>query len=330
MPKSANQKRKLLYLKRILEEKTDDSHALTIPQMIEELGRYGISAERKSIYDDLEALRLYGLDIEKIKSKTTGYYVANRRFELPELKLLADSVQVSRFITHRKSVELIKKIESLCSVYEAQQLQRQIYVTNRIKTVNESIYYNVDRIHTAIGQDKKISFLYFEYTVEKKRRFRRDGQRYVISPCALTWDDENYYMLGYDAPAGQVKHYRVDKMTAIELLDETREGKEHYQKMDMAAYSQKMFSMFGGQEQQVEIAFSESLIGVVIDRFGESVHIRREKDGWFVIRVLVAVSPQFFAWIFSFGEKARILSPESVKKQMQEQLMAAEKQYKTE
>ena len=262
--------------------------------------------------------------------KKSGYYVANRRFELPELKLLADSVQVSRFITHRKSVELIKKIESLCSVYEAQQLQRQIYVANRIKTVNESIYYNVDRIHTAIGQDKKISFLYFEYTVEKKRRFRKDGQRYVVSPCALTWDDENYYMLGYDAPAGRVKHYRVDKMTAIELLDETREGKEHYQKMDMAAYSQKMFSMFGGQEQQVEIAFSESLIGVVIDRFGESVYIRREKDGWFTIRVLVAVSPQFFAWIFSFGEKAQILSPESVKKQMQEQLTAAEKQYKTE
>ena len=239
MPKSSNQKLKLLYLMKTFQEKTDEQHALSVPELIAELGRYDISAERKSIYDDLEALKLFGLDIESARGRTTGYYLASKNFELPELKLLVDSVQSSKFITLKKSMALIKKIESLCSVWEGQSLQRQVYVANRIKTMNESIYYNVDKIHTGIADNRKISFMYFEYAVTKEKVYRRGGGRYVVSPYALTWDDENYYMIAYDSDAGLIKHYRVDKMTDIAVTDEKRDGSEHFQNLDIAVYSKK-------------------------------------------------------------------------------------------
>lgn len=316
MPKSSNQKLKLLYLMKILQEKTDENHALSVTELICELGRYDIKAERKSIYDDLEALRFYGLDIESTRSKTVGYFLASRTFELPELKLLVDSVQSSKFITHKKSTDLIKKIESLCSAYEGQSLQRQVYVANRIKTMNESIYYNVDNIHTGIGDNKKISFKYFEYSVTKEKVLKRNGERYIISPYALTWDDENYYMIGYDSDAAMVKHYRVDKMTDIMVTEEKRDGQQHFQNLDIAVYSKKLFSMFSGAEETVRIEFVNRLIGVVIDRFGKDIIVVKSDDAHFVISVSVAVSQQFLAWIASFGNEVKILSPDSVIKKM--------------
>lgn len=312
MAKSANHKLKLLYLMKILLEKTDEAHSLSVPQMIEELGRYGISAERKSIYDDLEALKVYGLDIETMRTRTTGYYVANRTFELPELKLLVDSVQASKFITHKKSMELIQKIESFASIYEAQLLRRQVYVANRVKSMNESIYYNVDAIHSAIGENKQIVFRYFEYTVTKQRKFKRDGQCYQISPLALCWADGNYYMVGFDSEAGIVKHYRVDKMLGISHADAVREGLEEFSKLDMAVYSRKIFSMFGGREERVTMQFDKQLVGVVIDRFGRDVMILKSDDTHFAVHADVFVSPQFFGWLCGFGGKAKILAPEDV------------------
>jgi predicted DNA-binding transcriptional regulator YafY len=312
MPRSQGQKLKLLYLMKILEEKTDDQHALTVGELIEALGRYDIAAERKSIYDDIEALRLFGLDIETVRSKTTGYYLAGRTFELPELKLLVDSVQSSKFITHKKSMTLIKKIESLCSAYEAQSLSRQVFVAGRIKTMNESIYYNVDNIHTGIGDNRKISFQYFEYAITKEKVLRRDGERYVVSPFALTWDNENYYLIAYDSDASRIKHYRVDKMTDIQITPERRDGLEHFKNLDVAVYSKKLFSMFSGEEETVRIEFTNRLIGVVIDRFGKDVAVVPSDDEHFIARVGVAVSPQFLAWIAGFGNEARVLSPDSV------------------
>lgn len=312
MSKTPNQKLKLLYLMKILLEKTDEDHFLSVPDMISELALYDVSAERKSIYDDLEALRIYGLDIECVKSKSTGYYVANRTFELPELKLLVDSVQSSKFITHKKSMELIKKIETFASLYEAQLLQRQVYVANRIKTMNESIYYNVDKIHSGIGENRKISFKYFEYTVTKERKFRRNGERYVISPLALSWDDENYYMIGFDSDAGIIKHYRVDKMVDINITDEKRDGLEEFTKFDIAVYSRKVFSMFGGKEERVKLEFANELIGVIIDRFGKDVTVIKSDDTHFTVCVQIVVSPQFFGWLSSFGTNAKILAPQKV------------------
>jgi len=327
MPKSSNQKLKLLYLAKILQEKTDDRHMLTVSELIAELSKYGVSAERKSIYDDLEALKLFGMDIECARGRRTGYFLAGRTFELPELKLLVDSVQSSKFITHKKSMELIRKIESLCSVWEGQSLQRQVYVANRIKTMNESIYYNVDKIHTGIGDNRKISFKYFEYAVTKEKVYRRGGERYTASPYALTWDDENYYMIAFDSDAGKIKHYRVDKMTDIAVTDERRDGAEHFQSLDIAVYSKKLFSMFSGDEETVRIEFTNRLIGVVIDRFGRDVPVTIADDEHFTVSVRVAVSPQFLAWVASFGREARILSPKSVAAKMKDLAEEVLRQY---
>lgn len=327
MPKSSNQKLKMLYLMRILEEKTDENHVLSVSQLINELQRYDIAAERKSIYDDIEALRVFGLDIVTMRRKTTGYYLASRKFELPELKLLVDSVQSSKFITHKKSTQLIRKIESLCSGYAGQTLQRQVFVAGRIKTMNESIYYNVDKIHSGIGDNKKISFKYFEYSVSKEKLFKRDGEHYIVSPFALTWDDENYYLIGYDSEAVMIKHYRVDKMTDISLTEEMRDGIDHFRNLDFAVYSKKLFSMFSGAETTVRIEFSNRLIGVVIDRFGRDVPVVPSGDMHFTITVSVAVSQQFLAWIIGFGNDAKLLSPPGVVETMMEHLRAVAQQY---
>ncbi len=317
MPKSANQKLKLLYLMRILLEKTDETHPMTVAEMIALLSRYDVAAERKTIYTDLEALRLFGLDVVQTKSKTTGYYIGTRDFELPELKLLVDSVQSSKFITHKKTLSLIKKIESLASAYDAQLLQRQVYVRNRVKSMNESVYYNVDEISNAITRDRQIRFRYFEYAVSKERRFRRDGDFYQVSPFSLMWDNENYYMLAWDGQAAKLKHYRVDKMAEIAAMETLRQGKEALAGVDMSAYAQKVFGMFTGEEQIVQLKFANGLAGAVIDRFGKEVMLLPIDEGHFTVCLTVAVSPQFYAWLFAFGAEVEILSPESVRQEMQ-------------
>ena len=334
MPRNPNQKLKLLYLLKILQERTDDEHAITLAQILEALSGYGITAERKSIYDDLEALRVYGVDVEMRKEKNYEYYIANRSFELPELKLLVDAVQSSKFITHKKSNELIKKVEGLASVRQARQLQRQVFVQNRVKTMNESIYYNVDKIHNAISQGVKVSFLYFEWAVSFttkeriKKRPKRGGERYAISPWALTWDDENYYMIGYDSESKKIKHYRVDKMQSIELTDEKRDGQRVFQKFDMAQYSKMTFGMYGGDEEEVKLRFHNNLIGVVVDRFGKDVFLSQDGNDGFTISVKVMASPQFFAWVFGLGEDVQILSPPGVVKQFKKHAKKVMKQYK--
>lgn len=328
MAKTSSQKLKLLYLQKIFQEQTDENHVLTMTQLINELDKYNISAERKSIYDDIEALREFGLDIECRKSNPRGYYLTNRQFELPELKLLVDAVQSSKFITHKKSNALIKKVEGLTSLHEGQLLHRQVYVANRIKTMNESIYYNIDEIHTAISMGKKIQFQYFEWTLNKERKYKKQGKPYCISPWALTWDDENYYMIGFDSEAQIIKHYRVDKMTNITLTEEPRDGQEHFQQFDMGLYSKKMFGMFNGQEETVKLLFANQLIGVVLDRFGKDISIVPYDENHFTIHVKVAVSPQFFSWVFGFATEVKILSPQYVVDLYQEKLKDVTQLYK--
>ncbi|MBE7008013.1 MAG: WYL domain-containing protein [Ruminococcaceae bacterium] len=321
MPRSSGQKLKLLYLMDYLLQYSDAEHPVTVKQLIAELAAHGVAAERKSIYDDIEALRAYGLDVEQVsQGQLYGYYVASRRFELPELKLLVDSVQSSKFITQRKTNALIKKIETLAGAYDAQRLQRQVYVAGRVKTMNESIYYNVDAIHAGISEDKKIRFKYFEYTVAKERRYRRDGAYYVVSPYALTWDDENYYMVAYDGENGEIRHYRVDKMTNIAALDEPRDGADAYRSLDMAVYSRKVFGMFSGTEERVRMRFANHLVGAVLDRLGQDASIIPDGDGYFTVSADVVVSPQFFAWLCGFGADARLLAPESAVARMKKHI----------
>lgn len=322
MAKSSNQKLKLLYLMQYLLSYSDEAHPLTAQDMITELAAHGISSERKSLYDDLEALRTFGLDIIQTKARCTGYYVGSRDFELPELKLLVDSVQSSKFITQKKTLSLIKKIEGLASAYDAQLLSRQVYVRNRIKSMNESVYYNVDEISGAITRDRAIRFKYFDYTVTKERRFRRDGAWYEVSPHSLMWDDENYYMLAFDDAAGMLKHYRVDKMTEISALDRVRGGKELFEGLSVADYSKKVFGMFTGEVETVRLRFADHLVGAVIDRFGRDTMIVAADDGHFTVNVDVAVSPQFYAWLFGFGTEVELLSPDSVKAEYADRLKA--------
>ncbi|MBR3473715.1 MAG: WYL domain-containing protein [Oscillospiraceae bacterium] len=315
MPRSANQKLKLLVLLRFLQRQSDEQHPVTMQQMIEELARWDISAERKSLYDDLEALRSFGADVVAQRGRAPGYYLGNRDFELPELKLLVDSIQSSKFITQRKTLALIHKLESLCSVHDAQLLERQVYVRGRVKSMNESVYYNVDAISDAITRNRMLRFRYFEFTVSKERRYRREGGFYQLSPYALLWDDENYYMLAWDGPEARFKHFRVDKMTQISAMEQAREGGEAFRALDMSAYSQHVFGMFAGVPQPVKLRFRNHLAGAVIDRFGKDVMLVPEGEERFTVTAEVAVSPQFFAWVFGFGEEAEILSPPEVREE---------------
>lgn len=315
MARGANQKIRILYLMKLLLEYTDDEHGLTLEEITNALGEYGIEAERKTLYDDLEVLRVFGMDIDKRKDKTVRYHIASREFELPELKLLVDSVQSSKFITRKKSHELIKKIEGFASRYEAQQLQRQVFVANRIKTMNESIYYTVDYVHDAIIKNIKVSFQYFEWNAKKEKQLRHNGKRYIISPWALTWDDENYYMIGHDSVDGIVKHYRVDKMLHIQLTAEKRDGAEWFKDFDMALYSKKTFGMYGGSEEAVTLRCSNRMAGIIIDRFGQDIPFYNVSDTHFETHIKVHTSPLFLTWLMNFGSDVTIVSPRCVREE---------------
>lgn len=322
MAKSQLQKLKLIYIMDYLLEETDEEHPATMADLIGYLSAMGISAERKSIYDDIEMLKVYGLDILTVKSKAFGYYIGARDFELPELKLLVDAVQSSKFITRKKSSELIKKIEKLSSLHQAKQLERQVFVANRIKTMNESIYLVVDKIHSAISENKKISFKYFEWTSDKEKVLRHGGKDYVLSPWALTWDDENYYLVAYDNDAGIIKHYRVDKISSVRTVNEKREGEEQFAEFDMAIYSKSVFGMFGGKSESVTLRCDGSLAGVIIDRFGQDIVFRKANENQFDITVSVVLSPQFYSWVFGFGGRMIIVESEKAREEFLKQLEA--------
>ena len=333
MAKGQNQKAKLLYLARILSQQTDQEHPMTIARMMDLLHAQGVDVrDRKSLYDDLETLRVFGMDIEKQREgRSVGYYVAGREFELPELKLLVDAVQSSRFITHNKTNQLIRKVESLASVHQARQLQRQVYVTRRIKAMNESIYYTVDALHEAIDSGKQIRFHYFEWALGRGRervekRLRRGGGWYQVSPFSLVWDNENYYLVAFETESGTVRHYRVDKMQNLTVTDLPREGLP--ESFDPAAYAGSLFGMYNGVQETVKLRFENSLIGVVADRFGREVFLSPDGDSHFTVTTKVAVSPQFLSWVFSFGPQAQILSPEPVRNQFLQLLHETEANYK--
>ncbi len=312
MAKSANQKLKLLYLCRYLLRRSDEEHPVTVAQMIDYLARQDVAAERKSVYDDMEALRLFGLDVQTVRvGSATGYFIGQRQFQLPELKLLVDSVQSSKFITEKKSLELIGKLESLASEHQARQLNHQVYVRGRIKTMNESIYYNVDEIQAAIDADRPVSFRYFDLDVTKRRAWRRDGGRYAVSPWALMWDNENYYLIAYDHDNAAIRHYRVDKMASISPLEGPRQGADAFARLDMAGYSDAHFGMFSGDVQTVRLCFENDLAGPVVDQFGQDVSLVPLDGERFSVTVNVAVNRQLFGWLCGFGTRARILSPAS-------------------
>ncbi len=324
----SNQKLKILYLAQILLENTDEDHDITLQEIIDKLSANNVTAERKSLYDDIAQLDDFGIKIKKTQyGKTFHYQVVNRNFEIAELKLLADSVASAKFITEKKSNELIKKIEHLASKHEASKLQRQVYVAGRVKSMNNDIMENVDAIHNAISQNLMISFQYFQWNIKKQPELRRGGDRYVISPWGLSWDDENYYLVGYDSEADKIKHYRVDKMLHIKIEKTRREGRYKFKEIDMAAYAKKMFNMFDGEEQDVEILCTNNLAGVMIDRFGKDVSMYKVDEEHFKVRAKVAASSHFIHWVMALGAGAQIIGPESLVEEVKAEIRRLAEQY---
>ena len=324
----SNQKLKIMYLAKILLENTDANHDITLQEIIDKLAAYNVTAERKSLYDDIAQLTHFGIKIEKTQyGKTFHYKVINRDFELAELKLMVDSIASAKFITEKKSNDLIKKIEHLASKHEASMLQRQVYVSGRVKAMNNDIMDNIDAIHNAIAQNLKISFHYFQWNVKKEPELRKEGARYMVSPWGLSWDNENYYLVAYDTEADMIKHYRVVKMLKIKVEKKRREGRDKFKELDMAAYSKKMFNMFDGDEQMVEILCENNLAGVMIDRFGKDVRMLKVDDEHFRVLVKVAASSHFIHWVMALGKGARITGPESLVAEIKEEINRLNEQY---
>lgn len=323
MAKSSNQKAKLLHLYHFLLRQTDEDHLATLPQLLEELECCGVKAERKSIYADIEALRQFGLDVQYRKGKISGWFVGERDFELPELKLLMDAVQSSRFITQKKSDALIRKLEALASVHQARQLQRQVYVSGRIKVMNESIYYNVDKLHAALAGQKAITFKYFDYDIYRKKVFRRGGGRYTVSPYGLIWNSENYYLVAFDHVNRDMRHYRVDKMTEIVVTGLARAGGAQYPDFQLAQYGQKHFGMYSGQELTVTLRGRRSMAGVVWDRFGQDVILSPDGEEHFTVTLPVVMSPQFFGWLFGLDGGLVLAAPQEAVDAYRQRLAAA-------
>lgn len=324
----AKGKMKMLHLIRIFSQETDDEHALTLQEIIAKLAAVNITADRKTLYTDFEDLRQFGFDIiAQQRDRTTYYHLGERDFELPELKLLVDSVQAAKFITTRKSQELIRKLERYASVYQAAQLNRQVYIAGRVKAMNESIYYNIDRLHNAINAGVQIRFQYGQWNLNKEMELRRGGDWYQVSPWALTWDDEKYYLVAYDANADMIKHYRVDKMLRIKALDEPRQGQKAFEAFDMALYSKSVFGMFTGEETTVTLEAENHMVGVIIDRFGKDISLAPVSDTHFQATVNVIASPQFIGWIVALGKSIRIVAPDALVERMREEIHRLSEQY---
>ena len=322
-----NQKLKIMYLMKILLEETDEDHDLTLNEIVEKLKAYNVTAERKSLYSDIENLRTFGLDIIGMQyGKTYHYKVASRQFQLVELKLLVDAVQSSRFITEKKSDELIAKLESYASKYEAKKLARQVNVNGRVKTMNERIYYSVDKIHEALNEESQIKFQYFTWTADKKMELKHGGAYYSVSPWALCWDDEKYYLVGYDNREYKIKHFRVDKMADVSVVYEEREGKEEFSKMQMSEYTNRLFGMFGGNLETVTLLCENHAANVIIDRFGTDIPLMKTDAEHFTVRVRVSVSKLFLSWIMAIPG-VKIVAPERTVDMMKSEIKRLQEMY---
>ena len=329
MPNRDMSKVRVLHLAQILSEETDDQHGLTLAQLSERLQARGVGAERKAIYRDLDALRDFGMDVVAEKSGgTTRYALVGRTFELAELKLLVDAVQGAKFITERKSRALIKKLETLLSRHDAAHLHRQVVISGRVKTMNESVYYNLDRLHEAIGADRAIRFQYFQWNVRKEPELRRGGAWYQVSPWCLMWEDENYYLVAYDPADETIRHYRVDKMLHIALTPERRAGREAFEAFDVPRYAKQVFGMYGGTPERVTLRCENRFAGVMVDRFGKDTTLIPDGEGHFTLTVEIAVSPQFFGWVTGLGPGVVITAPESVVQRMRDETEAIARQYR--
>ncbi len=332
MAKTAGTKLRVLLVYEILREKSSPERPLTVPEIQEELARRGVECDRKSVYSDIGALCDFGYEIEQKRGRDGGYFLRGRDFELGELKLLVDAVQSSKFITPERSRELIAKLVALAGERDAGSLSRQVFITNRVKTANESVLRSVDAIHTAIAENRQIEFDYTDWAVNfgPGETFvrRRRGERRRVSPAALAWDDENYYLISYDSARGERRNFRVDKMENIVIADEPRDRRWDYGAFDPGAYSREMFGMFHGDRRQVKLRFERRFAGVAVDRLGRDVHVSPDGDSHFLLTCEVEVSPQFFAWLIGLEGGAELLEPKDAREALKRLVAAAEEMYR--
>ena len=318
--KQENQKLKILYLKEILSRQTDEEHNLNTSELIKILDKYGIKAERKSIYSDINALIENSiLDISQETGRNGGFRVLNREFELAELKMLVDAVQSSRFISKKQCTALIKKLSAFASVYQEKQLSRSVYVYDREEARTDNVFYLIDKLHLAISENSSIKFIYTEMTPSKQRVAKNNGAKYHVSPYALIWQDERYYLVAFDHLSEKIKHYRVDRMKDIALTDQARIGEDSFEKVSLSSYCSNVFEMFRGEEVMVHFRADNSIAGAMFDRFGTQIQTE-VFDGYFEFYAKVSVSVRFYGWVFGFAGALKILSPETVVKGYIEQL----------
>lgn len=311
MAKTEKQKIKLLVLKDIFERYTDEEHALSTKDIMFYLEQKRIPVERKTVYDDVKALN-DDYEFEILKDGKSQYKHIDRTFELSELKMLIDSVQTSKFITEKKSLDIIAKLETLCSQYEAQQLRRQVIVANRPKTDNTSVFRTLDTINSAIANNKQVGFKYFSRNRSKRKQYRRNGEQYIVNPFALIYTDGNYYLVGQEPNEENIRHYRLDRMEAVAELPFEREGHEQFNDTMLSNYTKFTFSMYGGKLVNTTLRFSNRLVDVVLDRFGQDVMIHADGADHFTVSVDIAISEQFYGWVFGLGKAVQIVSPQSV------------------
>ena len=325
MPKSDNQKQKILYIMDYLERNSREEHPVKTAELIAMLDRdHNISCDRKTVYSDIAALQEYGMDIVSLPGKNGGYYVASRNFELPELKLLIDAVQSSKYLTEKKSRELIEKLCKQCNEYDAGLMRRNVLVSGRVKSMNETIYYSIDGIQDAIEKNVQISFRYFDWDLGGKRRYRE--KEYLASPYGLCQDNENCYLLAYSERHG-ITSYRVDRMSDIQLTTQKRIPCPELTGKALHEHANRLFQMYSGDTVTVKMRFHRSLINVVVDRFGKDVMLIPDGEEHFTFTVPVAVSPMFLSWILGFGNKAKLLYPQSVIEQYKALCMESLSQY---
>ena len=325
MPKSDNQKLKIFHILDYLQKNSHQEHPVRAAELLSMLERqHNIVCDRKTVYSDIAALQDYGVDIVSIPGKNGGYYIASRNFELPELKLLIDAVQSSRFLTEKKSRELIEKLCSQCSIHDARLMRRDVLVSGRVKSMNETIYYNVDAIQEAIADNRQITFRYFDFGLDGKRRYR--DRDYQASPYGLCQDNENCYLLAH-SPRHGVTSYRVDRMTEIKHLPKSRTPCPELTGKALVEHANRLFQMYSGDEADVKLRFHRSLVNVVIDRFGRDILLIPDGEDHFVFTVNVAVSPMFLSWVIGFGAKAKVLHPQSVVDACKKMCLEALQQY---
>lgn len=326
MPRDDSQNLKLLYMKDFFEECTDEDHPAKTPDILAYLEEHGVKMERKSVYPGISALEKYGLELtDPEKERNRSYYLRERDFETSEVKMILDSVASSKFLSERKSLELMNKLKKLVNVHHRHELDREVKVAGRVKTMNDSTINNLDHVHDAIAADMTLKFKYFHYNMNKEPEYTKDGKYYEVSPWVVLYDNSYYYLLAY--VNDDIRTFRIDRMKSVHTGSNERQGKEQFESFDLGKYTKQTFGMFSGEEEKVEMLFHNSLIDTVIDKFGKEVFISPVDDAHFKITVPVAVSPQFFGWIFGLGGKATILGPKSVVKKMKETLKKVSQKY---